>query len=140
MAYFLLAGRPPFVNSNPIMLIVAHATADIPSLAEVGADVPADLANVVMKCLNRDPDDRFRSFRDVLNAIEACEQFGTWDRSDAEQWWAEHANDDSQTGQQAEAGTLPFKAETEVTLEDIRLPGLAFESNGIDFDEPTLIG
>ncbi|APZ92201.1 serine/threonine protein kinase [Fuerstiella marisgermanici] len=91
VAYFLLTGRPPYVDENPIMLIVAHATASVPAFEELGIDVPADLAAIILKCLAREPDDRFDSARQLRSALETCECGSEWSWQFAEDWWKEHA-------------------------------------------------
>lgn len=140
VAYSLLAGRPPFVNDNPIMLIVAHATADIPPFEEIGADVPADLAAAVMKCLKRNPADRHQSFRDFYQALEACRCSGTWDRAKAENWWKIHGTNYDTANHQVDAETLSAEVNPDTTIEDSTIlmdnPG----RNIIDHEEPTLIG
>ena len=90
VAYFLLTGRPPFIDENPIMLIVAHATTSVPTFADVGADVPQELGEVILKCLARDPSARFHSARELLGALETCEYGNQWTWRDAERWWQQH--------------------------------------------------
>lgn len=87
VAYHLLTGHPPFVEENPIMLIVAHATTDVPGLSEIDADVPKDLASVIMKCLARKPEERFQSARQLLEALELCDCSEDWSWRRAEIWW-----------------------------------------------------
>ncbi len=87
VAWFLLTGHPPFRNEDPIMLIVEHATGDVPDFAETGVSVPDDLAAVISKCLRKKPEDRFEDPRKLLLALEACEADADWDWLDAENWW-----------------------------------------------------
>ena len=90
VAYFLLTGRPPFVDDNPIMLIVAHATTPVPTFDEIGATVPEDLANVILTCLERDPADRYASARELRIALEDCDCSHDWTWQNAEEWWSEY--------------------------------------------------
>ena len=90
VAYFMLTGRPPFDERNPVLLVVAHGTTPAPTFEEIGVSVPADLAAVVLKCLNKNPDDRYDSPRDLLTALEQCECGKSWDWVEAERWWADH--------------------------------------------------
>ncbi|MCA9049282.1 MAG: serine/threonine protein kinase, partial [Planctomycetaceae bacterium] len=90
VAYFMLTGRPPYTDENPIMLIVAHATSSAPTFEEIGADVPKDLGTVVMRCLHRDPSGRYNSARELLEALEACQDDACWTWRHAETWWHEH--------------------------------------------------
>ena len=87
VAYYLLTGNPPFQDENPLMLIVAHATTDVPDFADVGVSVPDDLTSVIMKCLAKRQEDRFNCPRNLLLALEDCSANGEWNWRDAEDWW-----------------------------------------------------
>ena len=58
MAYELLAGRPPFQGSTPARLLAAHMTETPRDIRSIRPDIPAALADLVMACLAKDPDDR----------------------------------------------------------------------------------
>ena len=87
VAYFLLTGRPPFDDPNPLMLIVAHATTAIPNFADVGVTVPDELTAIIMKCLAKKQEDRYESSRNLLLALESCEASSQWTWRHAEDWW-----------------------------------------------------
>lgn len=93
VAYYLLAGRAPFEDDNPVMLVVAHASIPAPRFDEIGVDVPADLAAVVMKCLNKRPEDRYQSPRELQDALERCRCAWEWTWKDAERWWLDHPDE-----------------------------------------------
>ena len=61
VAYALLTGRAPFEGANPMEVIIAHVRDDVvrPSLYQ--ADVPADLERVILRCLSKNPRDRFQA-------------------------------------------------------------------------------
>lgn len=90
VAYFLLTGHPPFRDENPIMQVVSHATGDVPSFHDIGVAVPKQLAQIVMKCLQKAPEDRYGSARDLLIALERCSVPGAWSWQKAESWWARY--------------------------------------------------
>jgi serine/threonine-protein kinase len=85
--YFLLTGRPPFDNENPMKVLIAHAHQPPPPLSQFNADVPDDLASIAMRCLEKSPDDRFQSAAELAAALEDCDDFGRWTRDDARNWW-----------------------------------------------------
>ncbi len=87
VAYFLLAGRGPFEDDNPVMLVVAHASVPAPRLSEIGVSVPKDLEDIVMRCLSKKPDDRYQSPRELQDALESCVSAGEWSWKEAEHWW-----------------------------------------------------
>src|SRR6185295_18524703 len=68
VAFFMLAGRPPFEGASVGKLLTAHLTQPAPDLRTLRADVPPDLAAVVARCLAKDPKDRFQS----ANQLEAA--------------------------------------------------------------------
>ena len=131
VAYFLLTGHPPFVDENPIMLIVAHATTAVPTFEEIGVDVPRDLSDIILKCLSHEPSGRFASGRELLQALEQCSANTEWTWSAAEQWWLENVPTAEAPDQQSDStltDTLRMDRDTEPHLP-------ARES--IDFEEPT---
>ncbi|MFN8706916.1 MAG: serine/threonine protein kinase [Planctomyces sp.] len=90
VAYYLLTGRPPFDEENPVLLVVAHGTIPVPTFQEIGANVPEDLSQVIMKCLEKNPDNRYSSPRALLKALDQCECAHEWNWHRAEEWWNKH--------------------------------------------------
>ncbi len=87
VAYYLLTGRPPFDYKQPIKVMLAHSQESPTPPSEVVPDVPADLEAVVMRCLEKDPDNRYQHVLDVRDALLNCESAGHWTRRLAEEWW-----------------------------------------------------
>jgi eukaryotic-like serine/threonine-protein kinase len=58
MAYELLAGAPPFRADTPARLVAAHLGEVPRDLGSLREDCPAPLADLVMRCLAKDPGDR----------------------------------------------------------------------------------
>ena len=90
VAYYLLIGRTPFEDDNPVMLVMAHATVAAPRVDTSGVPVPLDLADVVMKCLSKTPADRYQTARELQEALELCDCARDWTWPDAEVWWHRH--------------------------------------------------
>src|SRR6185503_720564 len=53
--YFLLTGRPPFDDENPMKVLIAHAHEPPPPPSQFIPDLPDDLELVVMRCLQKSP-------------------------------------------------------------------------------------
>ncbi len=70
LAYELLAGHHPFVADSPHSFIVAHLTHVPTPLAEAAPDITPGLSALVMRCLEKDPDDRPASVAEVLAGLE----------------------------------------------------------------------
>src|SRR5439155_1368159 len=85
VAFFLLTGRPPFAGSNGLALLHAHRTQPAPPL---GAEVPPDLAAVVLRLLAKRPADRPASAAEVDRELAACACAAQWTDADAAGWWA----------------------------------------------------
>ena len=70
MAYEMLSGRPPFVGRGPVRLIAAHVTERATPLLELCPTLPPDLANLVMRCLEKDPAARPQTAALVRDALD----------------------------------------------------------------------
>ncbi|MCP4511346.1 MAG: serine/threonine protein kinase [Fuerstiella sp.] len=110
VAYFLLTGRPPFDIENPLKLVVAHATQTPPAFAEIGADVSPELTAVVMKCLAKQPADRFQSPDEMLDAMASLPQAESWSWRQAETWWKAHFSDHVHKSESSEDDTAVMGA------------------------------
>jgi serine/threonine-protein kinase len=80
MMYEMLTGRLPFVRDETMDVLFAHATEAPPNFLEVGADnwAPGDIETVVMRCLEKNPNDRPSSARELSElyhkALRAVEE------------------------------------------------------------------
>ncbi|MEI7684554.1 MAG: serine/threonine-protein kinase [Planctomycetota bacterium] len=70
--YELLSGRLPFHREETMDVLLAHATESPPPFAEIGVSegVSASVERVVMSCLEKDPNLRPASARDLAQAFE----------------------------------------------------------------------
>lgn len=85
--YFLLTGRPPFSGDNPMKILIAQAHDAPEAITDVNPEVPADLAAVVMRCLEKDRDNRYANVVELRRALLDCESAGLWTRERAHEWW-----------------------------------------------------
>jgi serine/threonine-protein kinase len=70
LGYQMLTGEPPFIaNSTPAILVKHISERPIP-VEQRRADVPKDLASVVMTLLEKDPANRFPSAMAVVTALD----------------------------------------------------------------------
>ncbi len=68
IAYELLAGRPPFTGSDPDVLAQHLRARPIP-LRQINSNIPERLEWGVMKALEKNPADRFRSAEEMARAF-----------------------------------------------------------------------
>ncbi|MGH7742107.1 MAG: serine/threonine-protein kinase [Candidatus Eiseniibacteriota bacterium] len=70
LAYEVLAGAPPFVASSAPKLMSMHLTQEPVPLSKQRPSVPAALEELIMRCLEKRPADRWQSAGDLAAAIE----------------------------------------------------------------------
>ncbi|HLN58536.1 MAG TPA: protein kinase, partial [Thermoanaerobaculia bacterium] len=70
--YEMLVGHPPFTSEDPLELVHCHVAKLPPSPAELNADVPRQLARVVMKLLAKTAEERYQSASGLLADLETC--------------------------------------------------------------------
>jgi serine/threonine protein kinase/WD40 repeat protein len=71
LAYELLAGRPPFTGDARQEILSAHLAQLPVPIAAHRPDVPEALAELVMRCLEKRPADRWQAAADLLQRLEA---------------------------------------------------------------------
>jgi serine/threonine-protein kinase len=69
LGYFLLTGKPPFVRDRPIDVLFAHARDPVMPPSERRPGIPLDLELTVLKCLEKDPAQRFASAAELDAAL-----------------------------------------------------------------------
>jgi PAS domain S-box-containing protein len=73
----MLAGRPPFVENDPLALVHAHLAKEPPALDAIAADVPKAVAAIVARLLAKDPEQRYQTAKGVAEDLEeALRQWG----------------------------------------------------------------
>ena len=71
MAYELLTGLPPFTNRPPQALLAAHVTELPEPVTRRRASIPAPLAALVMRCLEKRAADRPQSAAELVHLLDA---------------------------------------------------------------------
>jgi hypothetical protein len=95
VAYWMLTGRPPFIGDSAVALMIDHVKTVPTRPSEIcEVPIPSELDDVVMKCLEKDPDDRFQSIAELEDALRAVPDPTPWTRMRAAKWWELHMSDD----------------------------------------------
>ena len=91
LAYWLLTGRPVFDGDTAMQVALAQVNepATPPSQGSE-LPVPPDLDALVLRCLEKRPQDRPGSAGDILTALNRMSLLDTWTSADAETWWHRH--------------------------------------------------
>ena len=87
VAYFLLTAKPPFDVNSGIRAMMAHAHDRVAPPSLLRPDIPADLERVVLRCLAKDPADRFENAKSTERALAECACAHDWDQDRATAWW-----------------------------------------------------
>jgi serine/threonine protein kinase len=69
--YEMLSGRRAFAGQTPADTLAALLTQDPPQISAISQPVPRALERVVRRCLERNPEERFQSARDVAFGLQA---------------------------------------------------------------------
>src|SRR5262249_55222957 len=86
--YFLLAGSPPFVGpSHGHVMASQLLEPPLPPSLRLGRPLPHALENVVLRCLAKDPQDRFETARALADALRRLAASMPWTRDDAAHFW-----------------------------------------------------
>jgi hypothetical protein len=87
VGYFLLTGEPPFPGTSAVRVMLAHAHEAVPPLSRRRPDVPEDLEKVVLRCLAKNPADRYPDAEALDGALARCAHAGLWTPEQAARWW-----------------------------------------------------
>jgi serine/threonine-protein kinase len=90
VAYFLLTGRPPFQHATAVRTLAAHLSEPVTAPQRLRADVPPDLQEVVLRCLEKKPARRFPDAEALEHALARCACAGGWTRERSAGWWQQH--------------------------------------------------
>ncbi|HXO93696.1 MAG TPA: serine/threonine-protein kinase, partial [Candidatus Acidoferrum sp.] len=66
----VLAGRPPFLGSNPVSVIRQASETPAPRLRSLAPSLDRDLETICARCLERDPKARYQSAGDLAADLE----------------------------------------------------------------------
>lgn len=88
-AYFLLTGRTPFEGKNPLQIMIAHARDPVVPPSQFQPDIPPALEQIVLRCLAKNPKDRFPDAQTLEQALIECPGIERWTDADAARWWHE---------------------------------------------------
>lgn len=87
LAYFILTGRPPFLFRSAIQVVAAHLYEQPEPLSAHCPEVPSDLEAIILRCLAKEPADRFPDVGTLEAALASCRDAGLWSKKEAAAWW-----------------------------------------------------
>jgi TolB-like protein len=79
LAYEVLTGSPPFQGLSKHQTIAAHLMTVPPAVGTIRPDVPPALAQLIARCLEKEPGSRPQTAREVLRALDGpVTPSGSW--------------------------------------------------------------
>jgi serine/threonine-protein kinase len=91
VAYWLLTGALVFDAETPLQIAYAHLQERPVRPSERAArELPADLEQLVLDCLAKEPEGRPASVREIAHRLDASELAARWSQARAAAWWQAH--------------------------------------------------
>jgi len=87
VAYCLLTGQPPFVGKNVLAILTAHSKTEVSPPSRLNPAIPADLEQIILKCLAKKPSDRYQDAASLMQALSHCSVAAGWGPEQAADWW-----------------------------------------------------
>ena len=72
--YELLTGELPFSSQNHLELIYYHLAKEPINPREINPEIPQVLANVIIKLMAKNPEERYQTARGIRYSLEICQQ------------------------------------------------------------------
>lgn len=71
----MLTGVPPFSGETPAALLMKHVSEQPPRLLDVvkGSGMPPQLQDIYLRCLQKNPRERYQSFAQIIQALNEIE-------------------------------------------------------------------
>jgi eukaryotic-like serine/threonine-protein kinase len=103
VAYWLLTGQLVFEADGPLQMLIQHLQATpVPPSKRTGHPVPAALEQLILRCLEKQPDDRPGSADEIAAELETMAAGLSWDQEQAQAFWQAHV---------ARVGSAPSESE-----------------------------
>jgi serine/threonine-protein kinase len=91
VAYYALTGQLVFEADTPMKMLLQHVQAEpIPPSQRTELPIPPELDELVLACLQKDPNRRPQNAEVLLNMAMGCKTGDCWNQDLAKGWWNKH--------------------------------------------------
>ncbi|MEC7983708.1 MAG: serine/threonine protein kinase [Myxococcota bacterium] len=91
LMYYILSGCYPFDDDDPMEILRRHVEEPPkPPSSLPNVSIPADLEEILMQCLHKDPEKRPRTVQELREKIVQCQAHGEWSDTHGQKWWEQH--------------------------------------------------
>ena len=87
VAYYLLTGQPPFTGTSVLELLNAHRYKEVTPPSQLNPTIPLDLEQSILKCMAKNPANRFQDAANLMLAFSKSSVAGKWGPEQATEWW-----------------------------------------------------
>lgn len=95
ITYFLLTGRDVFSGASIADILYQVMNAAPPSPTESQPHIPAELNQLVLDCLAKNPGQRPGSASEIIETLDAIRSLDPWTPMKAQQWWNHHMSSET---------------------------------------------
>jgi len=94
VAYYLLTGQLVFEAETPMKMLMQHVQSrPVPPSQRTELPIPRELDDLVLSCLEKDPDKRPQNAEELFRMACGCTSCETWNQELAKLWWQTHLPD-----------------------------------------------
>ncbi|MEM9192514.1 MAG: serine/threonine-protein kinase [Myxococcota bacterium] len=90
VGYFLLTGKPVFQGATIVEVCAHHLHSSVTPPSEHIPSVPSDLEELILQCLEKEPDARLEDADALREALLRCAAAPEWAQREARSWWESH--------------------------------------------------
>jgi eukaryotic-like serine/threonine-protein kinase len=91
VAYYLLTGHLVFEADTPMKMLMQHVHAEpIPPSQRTEVPIPRELDDIVLACLQKDPERRPQNANELFQMAARCRACDDWTTDRAQRWWESH--------------------------------------------------
>ncbi|MGW8179184.1 MAG: serine/threonine protein kinase, partial [bacterium] len=94
VAYWMLTGQLVFDSNNVSAMLIDHAkTPPSPPSQRCQQEIPSDLENLILRCLEKNPAERPCSAAELQVELAKCRDSDKWGQEEAVRWWQTNVNE-----------------------------------------------
>jgi serine/threonine-protein kinase len=91
VAYYMLTGQPVFEADTPMKILIQHVQErPVPPSIRAEVRIPRELDELVLACLEKDPNKRPQDAAELFRLACGCGACGEWTNESAIAWWETH--------------------------------------------------
>jgi eukaryotic-like serine/threonine-protein kinase len=91
VTYYALTGQLVFEADTPMKMLLQHVQAEpVPPSQRTELPIPRELDDLVLACLQKDPNKRPQNAEVLLDMAVGCKSGDCWNQDLAKGWWSKH--------------------------------------------------